>query len=267
MEPGEHVLFWSEGRLYGAPDQQVEPPRAIRSPDFWPFELVEDGGEWLRVKPASGPGHCFDNPLSALEVELWVQRAQLHPVVRERSLVEHEDGTGQVLLPGVAVDPVGGWVHSQGFSAQAQLDPERVGLAYNPGAPLERPGLHSHLRGQELGTTATGAVRSRQEVSRVYGSFGEQGRILRDACTEHRLLSELPVDESPPLDQPIATGLPHAIAPAGVPVLLQDGTAVGTVTRDWTLGPRLPSAEGLWCEAWAGLALCFPEQQLRLPAD
>ncbi len=267
LEPGEHVLFWSGGHLYAAPTEAVEPGRSLSTTDFWPFVVLEDQGPWLRVAPARGPGDCFDNPLAELQVELWVQREHLHPVVQRR--VDHAaaDGSGWILLPGVAADPVQGWAHTASFSARVSLDPADLGLGYQPVEPLRRPGLNSHVIGSVLGRGASGELLSKTGLARVYGSFDPDGLILRDACSEHRVRSELRPDESPPLDESPDPGLPRARVAASTPVWFQDGLPAGVVVGERALAPRVPASSGLWCEAWAGLALCFREQDLLLPAD
>lgn len=267
LEAGESVLFWSGGHLYDQPTEAVEPGRELSTTEFWPFLVLEDRGAWLRVSPVQGPGHCFANPLADLDVELWVQREHLHPVVQRRVELAHEDGSGQILLPGVAADPIDGWAHTGSFSARVQLDPGDLGLSYLPVEALQLPGLHSHLRGRELGSTPSGPVFSERGLARVYGSYGEDGRVLRDACSEHRIHSSLPVDESPPLDEPPRAELPRGLVPAGTAVWFEGGEQAGTVRLERALGRRVPGSAGSWCEAWAGLALCFRDEDLLLPAD
>lgn len=90
--------------------------RARRSNELPPesrfivLEKLEETAKWVKVRTLSDDEqlrHCYSGGLGAigsLDVELWVQRDQLEPVVRRRERVGLWRGTEVKLAPGVVVE-------------------------------------------------------------------------------------------------------------------------------------------------------------------
>ncbi len=102
-QPGEFVLLAPGGRLYAQADAEG-PASEEWDHEPLPLEVIEDEGGWLRVRTADR-GHCYQDLGTApdLDVELYVRRDRLAPVIPAHRRVEQEDGSWVELTAGLAV--------------------------------------------------------------------------------------------------------------------------------------------------------------------
>ncbi len=117
VKPGELVVVWEDTPLFtaasaDAPNARLRP--AERRPGmagYLPLEVVEDQGEWVKVRTGAVSDSCHTASASRLDdasLELYVQRSELLLVTAATVAVEYDDGSRFQLEPGVVVIPAQG---------------------------------------------------------------------------------------------------------------------------------------------------------------
>jgi hypothetical protein len=132
------------------------------------LRVLQDRGAVLKVSTAATSG--FDTLDKNLELELFVRRDALLPVLARPLRSLEPDGTGAVLLEGTVLLPLATGVRPAGAFAAAYvaaIDADDVKLSFTLGAtPLELEPLPGERRGEELGCDRDNVESRRSLVER-----------------------------------------------------------------------------------------------------
>jgi hypothetical protein len=138
-----HALVWGNAFVYAtaSPDgpkarmrSYPDNARASHLGDVWPVEVVDDGGELVKIRTLGGEDvdHCYRGPslLNAFSLVLHVARSDLAPVLQTPVVASFEDGTWVAINAGVSVSPLDRVATADGLRVPVPAD-AKVGTTYN----------------------------------------------------------------------------------------------------------------------------------------